>query len=179
MTLAVFFPSLMGFGILVSGALLVADFVHKTLPHRARRRRYRVAVGAHGVVASAAAAAGSALDPPSFLAREFRSRWAYLGSALALGGGAYVAARSGFAAHADSHGVFYESPWAFGLGLGFGIGFGLLAAGALVLAIGHRRLPRVAHRLVAATPVGRIRLPQRDAMTVGSRTRKNEHGGMT
>jgi uncharacterized BrkB/YihY/UPF0761 family membrane protein len=161
MTLAVFFPSLMGFGILVSGALLVADLVHRLLPNRGRRRRHRVVVGAFGVVARTARAAGRELAPPTFLVREFRSRFAYAAAAVLLGGAAALALSSGLAAHADVRGVFYESPWALGLGIGFGIGFGLLSLAGLVLVVGHTKLPRWVHWAVGHSPLGRLRVPAR------------------
>ncbi len=164
MTFAVFFPSLMGFGILVSGALLVADVVHRLLPNGGRRRRYRVVVGAYGVVARTARAAGRELARPTFLVREFRSRFAYAAGAVLLGGAAVLALSSGLAAHADVRGVFYESPWAYGLGIGIGIGFGLLAVAALVLAVGHRKLPSWAHRVVGNSPLGRLRVPPSDTV---------------
>jgi hypothetical protein len=165
MILGVFFPSLMGFGILVSGALLLADVVNRLLPHRGRRRRHRIAVGAHGIVNRAASATGRGLVPPAFLIRQFRNRTAYLAAALVLGVGGVFAFAAGLAAHADVRGVFYRSPWAFGLGVGFGIALGVLALGALVLAVGHRRLPRWVHQIVGHSPLGRLRIPPRGALT--------------
>ncbi len=164
MILGVFFPSLMGFGILVSGALLLADVVNRLLPHRGRRRRHRIAVGAHGIVAGAAAATGRGLAAPPFLIREFRSRTTYLAAALLLGASGAVALAAGLAAHGDVRGVFYRSPWAFGLGVGFGIAFEVLALCALVLAAGHRQLPQWVHWAVGHSLLGRLRVPPRGAI---------------
>lgn len=174
MILAVFFPSLMGFGILVSGALLLADVVNRMLPHRGRRRRHRVVAGAYGIVARAAGATGRSLASPAFLVREFRSRPSYLAAAVLLSGAAVIAIVSGLAAHGDVRGVFYRSPWAFGLGVGFGSAFGVLAAVALVLAIGHRRLPRWVHWVVGNSLLGRLRVPSSGSVLVDSGDRAKE-----
>lgn len=164
MILGVFFPSLMGFGILVSGALLLAEVVNRLLPHRGRRRRHRIAVGAYGIVAQAAAVTGRRLAVPGFLVREFRSRATYLAAAFVLGVGSLTALTSGLAAYRDVRGVFYHSPWAYGLGVGFGVALGLLALGALVLAVGHHRLPRWVHRVVGQSALGRLRVLPRGAI---------------
>ena len=52
--MAVFFPALMGIGILASGTLLLADLVRRLMPNRGHRRRYRIAVGTYGVIAATA-----------------------------------------------------------------------------------------------------------------------------
>ena len=58
MILGVFVPSLMGAGILVSGAILLVDVLRRYLPQSGLHRRHRVAIGAFNVVAGAAAWAG-------------------------------------------------------------------------------------------------------------------------
>jgi hypothetical protein len=160
-TYAVFFPSLMGFGILVSGALLISDLVHRALPNRGRRRRHRVASGMYGVVANAAAAARIDLPPPAFLRRTFRRRWTYGGIALVLIGSGVAAWNIGMAAYNDARGVFFESPWAFGLGFGFGVGLVALGLMAMVLAVAYRRSPWPLRWMVTSSPIGRIEVPAR------------------
>ena len=139
--LAVFFPSLMGFGILVSGALLVSDAVHKLLPHEGRRRRRRIAVGAYGVIAAAARTTGRTLPAPAFLRRCLRSRGEYFGVALLALGGMWLVVVAGSEAHQDAKGLFYESPWIFGLTVGLAIALGLAALLALVYGAVYDRAP--------------------------------------
>ena len=159
MTLAVFFPSLMGFGILVSGALLVSDAVHRMLPNRGRRRRYRIALGAHGVVSHAATVARKPIDPPGFLTRSFRSRMAYLATAVIAVGASSAVVVSGIALYRDDKGVFYESPWISGLTISFAVAFSLMALIAVVLAAGHRRSPLPLRWIVHNTFAGRLEVP--------------------
>ena len=77
MVLAVFFPSLMGVGIIASGAVLLSDLVLRLLPNRGMRRSRRVALGAYGVVAAAAAAAGRTVRRSELLDRVPRRRTVY------------------------------------------------------------------------------------------------------
>ncbi len=72
MTLAVFFPSLMGVGILVSGALLISDSIRRLFPQGSLRRKHNVVVGTYGAVADAVDAAGYHLAEPWFLGRGLR-----------------------------------------------------------------------------------------------------------
>ena len=78
MTRAVFFPSLMGVGILISGALLISDWLRRLLPYGALRRRHNVIVGTYGAIADAVGAAGYHLKEPWFLKRGLRRRWSYI-----------------------------------------------------------------------------------------------------
>lgn len=159
MTLAVFFPSLMGFGILVSGALLVGDLVNKALPRSARRREYRVAAGAYGALVTVASTAGRQVPRPHFLVRTLRARATYGLAALALGGVAVAGWSAPMAAYNDVRGVFHESPWMLGLAIGIAIGFALMALVAVALAAAYRRSPQWLLWLVRSTPVGRIQVP--------------------
>lgn len=159
MMLAVFFPSLMGFGILVSGALLISDAVHKRLPRQGRRRRYRMALGAHGIVAHAAHAAGRTIDPPWFLTRAFRSRIIYLAAGVCCGAAAAAVVATGVALYSDVKGVFYLSPWVYGLTVGFSVAFVLVAVLAGILAAVHRRSPAPLRWLVHTTLAGRLEVP--------------------
>lgn len=159
MTLGVFFPSLMGFGILVSGALIVYDLVHRMLPHETTRRRRRLAVGAHAVVSGIARTAGISFPAPGFLVREPRSRLAYiLGCATTTLLAALVVV-AGSAAYADTKGLFYESPWILGLTIGFGIAIGLVALVLLFLSVMAGRAPQPFQWLIRSSPFGRLRIP--------------------
>jgi hypothetical protein len=159
MILGVFFPSLMGFGILVSGALIIADAVHRVLPNQGKRRRYRLTRGAYGVVAYAAAAAGRPMKPPGFLTRSYRSRLTYLAVSVVSGGTGAVIVTAGTAAYRDVRGVFYESPWISGLTIGFAIALAVVATVGLILAAAHERSPAPFRWLVGTTPAGRLQVP--------------------
>jgi hypothetical protein len=158
-TFAVFFPSLMGFGILVSGALIIADAVHRVLPNQGKRRRYRLASGAYSVVSRSAAAAGRRIEPPDFLMRSYRSRLTYLGVSAISGLAVVVIVSAGTAAYRDVRGLFFESPWISGLTIGFAVACAVVAAVGLVLAAAHRRSPAPLRWLVRTTPAGRLHIP--------------------
>jgi hypothetical protein len=170
--LAVFFPSLMGFGILVSGALLVSDAVHKLLPHEGRRRRRRIAIGAYGVVAAAARTTGRRLPAPAFLRRSMRARGEYFGVALLALGGMWLVIVAGTEAYEDAKGVFHQSPWIYGLTIGFAIALGLVALLAAAYGLLHERAPAPMQWLVAHTVVGRLRIPSPDDAIANLRTER-------
>lgn len=159
MTLAVFFPSLMGVGILVSGALLVSDWMRRVLPHGRIRKQHNVVIGIYGSIADAVDAAGYRLEEPWFLRRGLRSRSIYFGVATVLLTLGMASMWIGVEFFNDQKGLFYRSPWA--TGLGYGIGGAALAGAALSLAIGvvYQALPGFMKRLVRETSLGKIILP--------------------
>ena len=159
MIIAVFFPSLMGVGILISGALLISDWIRKLFPQGHLRREHNVVVGTYGSVADAVDAAGYRLQEPWFLRRGLRERSTYLfwAALLALAGAASIWV--GIEFFRDPLGLFYESPWAIGLGYGFGAAFIVAALLCLSVAITYRSTPRLLMRLVTDTALGRIILP--------------------
>ncbi|RPI24765.1 MAG: hypothetical protein EHM57_02355 [Actinobacteria bacterium] len=171
MVLAVFFPSLMGVGIIASGAVLVSDALRRLFPNRGRRRRHRVAVGAYGVVALAAAAAGQDVQRSGLLDRVPRRRAAYALLAVSAAGTATLIAAACAAAYADPLGLFYRSPWMIGIGTGFGAALGVLALLLAVLSALGRRLPAPMARLVATTSLGRLQIPPEAVPTI-ERTRR-------
>lgn len=160
-TVAVFFPALMGIGILASGTLLLADLIRRLMPNRGQRRRYRIAVGTYGVIAATARTAGTQLEPPAFLTRRRRNRGTYLLVVAVAVGLGIVALASGLAAYRDSLGVFYQSPWAMGLGIGVSSALFLVALVALALAATRSPGPRSLTWIVEHSPYGRITVPER------------------
>jgi len=159
MTFAVFFPSLMGVGILISGALLVSDWMRKMLPHGRIRKRHNVVIGIYGSIADAVEAAGYRLDEPWFLSRGLRRRWIYIAIAATLTAVGITSIWAGVEFFNDSKGLFYRSPWA--TGLGYGVGAAAFCGAALCLTIGvvYRALPKPLRRLVEETSLGKIILP--------------------
>lgn len=159
MTLAVFFPSLMGIGIIVSGALLLSDQIRSLFPSSGRRRRHRIVVGTYGAIGNAVEAAGYRLDPPWFVNRDRRSRAAYVAIAAAMIVGAILSIWSGHRLFDDPLGVFYRSPWAVGIGYGIAAAFFLIAVLHALVAIAYRAPPRPLRYLIHQTTLGRIVLP--------------------
>ncbi len=159
MTLAVFFPSLMGVGILISGALLLSDWVRRLLPRGTVRRKHHVVVGTYGAIAETVDAAGYHLAEPWFLTRGLRERRTYLLTAVVLAAGGVGAIWGGLLFFDDPLGLFYRSPWAVGIGYGVGAGLLLLALLCAFLGVAYRSTPRFMMRLVTDTSLGRIILP--------------------
>ena len=121
MIVAVFFPSLMGVGIIISGTLLVSDWVRTLLPKGSLRRKHNVVVGTYGVVGDAVDAAGYHLSEPWFINRGLRQRSTYLVITAVTIAGGIGAIWSGLLFFDDPLGLFYRSPWAIGIGYGVGI----------------------------------------------------------
>lgn len=159
MTLSVFFPSLMGVGIIVSGALLMFDWLRRLFPRGQIRRRHSVAVGAFGAVTDAIAAAGYRLIEPSFLHRGFRRRRTYLLIATTAVVVAAAAIWAGLALYNDPKGLFFRSPWVIGIGYGVGTAAVLAALLMMAIALWHTRSPGWLRRLVEKTSLGRYVLP--------------------
>jgi hypothetical protein len=168
-TFGVFFPALMGAGILVSGVVLISDVVRRLLPNRGQRRRYRVALGTYGVIARVALTVGVHMDPPEFLTRRLRARWVYLVTAAVCVGAGAAGLWVGIDAFEDSLGVFYRSPWAIGLGVGFFVALLLVAAMALTLAVFRSSRSPAINWVVVHSPYGQISVPQRVTVELGIR----------
>jgi hypothetical protein len=166
-TFGVFFPALMGAGILVSGVILLSDVMRRLMPNRGQRRRYRVAMGTFGVIARTAATVGVRIDPPEFLTRVLRTRSAYAVTAALCVGIGSAALWTGIDAFEDAHGVFYRSPWAIGLGVVIFVAFGLTAAMALTLTVVRSSRSAAVTWVVEHSPYGRISVPQRVAVDPG------------
>ena len=162
MSFAVFFPSLMGVGILVSGALLLSDLIRRLLPTRGLHRRHRVAMGTFGVVSDAATWTGKPLSAGELLDRAPRSRftyaiWTVMSAAIA------VTVPAGLTiAYRDELGLFHRSPWMVGLGTAGGILFGLLTLLLVAVTVcAGRRCGPVAW-LIGHTVLGRLQVPDEE-----------------
>lgn len=159
MITAVFFPSLMGVGIIVSAALLLSDWIRRLFPQGRLRRQHDVVVGTYGAITDAIHAAGYQLVEPHFLRRGLRRRRTYLAVAFLatmLGG---VSLQGGLAFYNDPRGLFFRNPWAIGIGYGVAAAALAVAILCLVVAIWYRRLPRPLQTLVEQTSLGRYLLP--------------------
>lgn len=159
MMLAVFFPSLMGVGIIVSGALLISDWLRRLLPHSGLRRHHNVVVGAFGTVSGAVNAAGYHLPEPWFLERGLRRRSTYVLLCIALGLAGAGAIWAGIRLDANLSGFLSEDWWMIGIGGAVGGVLLLDAVICLTIAMRYGSLPDVVRRLVATTSLGRIVLP--------------------
>lgn len=154
--LAVFVPGLMGAGILLSGALLLADGVRRLMPNLGARRRLAVTRAVHSVVGQAAKAAGYTITERRPLLRRPRPRGVYLSVGVGLATAGVLAIRTGLAAYRDPNATLHLNPWAIALGDIAGIALLILALGSLTLAVFTGRHPRFLQRLVATTAVGRL-----------------------
>lgn len=152
-------PALMGVGMIVSGALVVADFVRKLFPSRGVHRKQQIARGAHGVVASVARAAGYEVEGPLFYRRGFRSRLAYLGSALVAAGIAVAVLALGIVTVSNQESQLHENGVLLGIAVAVGAAFGLLSLQLLFFAIVHERSFAAGRLLVATTWFGRPLTP--------------------
>lgn len=157
--IAVFFPSLMGIGIIISGTLLISDWLRRLFPRSNLRRKHNVVVGTYGAVGDAIEAAGYHLDEPWFIHRWLRSRPAYLGIAAGCITLGMTSIWAGHRLFDDPLGLFYRSPWATGIGYGVAAALFLIAAICLALTIWYRSPPPSLAYLVRETTLGRIVLP--------------------
>ena len=157
--IGVFFPSLMGVGIIISGTLLVSDWLRRLFPRSYVRRKHNVVVGTYGAVGDAVDAAGYHLSEPWFISRGLRRRGTYLGLAAIGLLAAWLSVWAGHRFFDDPLGLFYRSPWAIGIGYGVGAALLLLAILCLIVATAYRSLPRPLLYLVEQTSLGRIVLP--------------------
>lgn len=158
--LAVFFPSLMGVGILVSGALLVADLLRKYVPQGDLRRRHGVALATYQIVQRAATWADGDVSPGDLLERAPRRSMTYAAWAIGAITIGVAIPISAAAAYRDDLGVFYASPWMVGLGIA-GAAAGALAAVVLLgLCFRRVRSRRAVGWIVAHTVLGRLQVPE-------------------
>jgi hypothetical protein len=159
MIIAVFFPSLMGVGIIISGTLLVSDWLRKLFPKSNVRRKHNVVVGTYGAVGDAIDAAGYHLSEPWFISRGPRRRSTYALIAVLTTAAGLLSIWGGHQFFDDPLGLFYRSPWAVGIGYGVGAALFLLAIICLAIAAFYRRPLRPLAYLIRETSLGRIVLP--------------------
>lgn len=159
MMIGVFVPSLMGVGILVSGAILLGDLVRRHLPQGGLRRRHRVAMGTFAVVSEAGSWVERSVSAGDLLDRAPRHRSTYAAWALACAIAGVIVPAGLMAAHRDELGLFHESPWMIGLSIAAAIVAGVLLV--VIVAVGilaGQPVPPIAW-LVAHTPIGRLQVP--------------------
>jgi hypothetical protein len=127
----VFVPALMAVGILVSGAVVAAEWVAGLLPSRAIRRRQAVAHDALGTVARVADVIDADVSLFSFAQRQARARRAYVFAAIVFAGLGLLTVRFGVDMYVDPLGWLYDDEWM--LVVGYGIGGFLLLIGLVSL----------------------------------------------
>lgn len=152
-------PALMGVGMIVSGALVIGDFVRKLFPSRGVHRKQQIARGAHGVVANVARAAGYQVEAPGFYRRGFRNRTTYLISALVAAAIAVGVVLYGFDVASDEASQLHQNGMIIGIAVAVGAAFGLLALQLLFFAVVYKRSFAAARLLVATTWFGRPLIP--------------------
>jgi phosphohistidine swiveling domain-containing protein/urease gamma subunit len=159
--LGVFIPGLMGAGILISILLVLADGARKIIPSSGDRKRAEIALGVYGIVSGAAHAAGRDVSPSARPHHDLRSRWAFALLAAASIMFGVLAFRGGVDLH-QSQGTLEGNGWPLASGIGLAITAFLFAMPAILVALLYNRIPGPVRRLVAATPMGRLRPPPDD-----------------
>jgi hypothetical protein len=157
-TLGVFLPGLMGAGVLLSAVILIADAVRRLLPSGSERRSAEVARGVDGLVVRAARAGGRPIAERVGPWRDLRSRTFYALLATFSAMAAAVLINGGVAIYTGEGGLA-GNPWPLGWGVGVGATLGLVSLGATLVSTVHDRLPPTVRRIVAGSPIGRLRAP--------------------
>jgi hypothetical protein len=159
---AVFFPALMAVGILVSGAMIVGDWVSALLPSREARRRQVVTRRALALVRRIAATTGSEVVALPIAARVARARRFYLVVAVVCASLGALAVRYGEVLYQDPLGWLRDNPWTLALGYGFGGTLLVIGVITLVPAAVTLQSGRVVRALVEHTWLGKPALPPQD-----------------
>lgn len=154
--IAVFVPSLMGVGLLVSVGIVVADLARRFLPGTAARRlraRHRRALALVTPLADALGRAPPELPPMS---RTKRHRLTYIVVAfVAAALSVYVSV--GATANYLREGGYVEGLlWLEVLSLAASTAFLMVSAVAVLVVLRYDSLPRWTSRLVRATPLGAL-----------------------
>jgi hypothetical protein len=160
--LGVFVPALMAVGILVSGAVVAAEWISGLFPARAVRREQQITDAALGVVARVARAIDADVSVFAIERREARARRVYVIAAGAFAALGFVTVRFGVDMYFDPLGWLYENEWI--LGIGYGVG-GLLVVVAVIslipAAVSLQSAP-VVRALIRHTWLGKPAAPPHD-----------------
>lgn len=159
---AVFLPALMAVGILVSGAIIVADWISGLLPSREVRRRQMVTRHALAVVRRIAATTGAEVAVLPLAQRVARARRFYLIAAGAFAALGVLTVRFGEDLYSEPFGWLEANPWTLALGYGLGGFLVGLAVVTLVPAVATLQSGRVVRALVEHTWLGKPALPPED-----------------
>ena len=159
MIFGVFVPSLIGVGILVSGAILLVDLLRRYLPQGGLRRRHDVAMGAFHVVEEAARWSGRTVSAGELLERAPRNRLTYMAWGTVCAVGAIAAPHAFIAAYHDELGLFDESVWMVVLSLAAAIGLGIAAVILFAVAVLASSSHGPIRWLVTNTVIGRLQVP--------------------
>lgn len=155
--LGVFVPGLMGAGLLVSMAMLLADGFRRLVPSRGRRAWAAALVRrARGRVEDLRSVSTGAVAVPWRPRRVPRGRLSSLAWGVALAGLAVAAVAGSVAIYHGKEGVLSDRGWTLAGGFLLGAPLGLLALVAIVSAALGRARPGWLARLSAAGPLGRL-----------------------
>ena len=169
--LAVFVPALMAVGVLVSGAVVAAEWISGLMPSRAVRREQQNALDALGAVAQVAAAIDADLTLFEIPRREVRARRVYVAAAAVFAVLGLVTVRFGLDMYLDPLGWLYDDEWM--LVVGYGIGGVLLLIGLISLipaAVSLQSAP-VVRALIRRTWLGKPSRPPDDPhLLIGEET---------
>jgi hypothetical protein len=160
--LAVFVPALMAVGILVSGAVVAAEWVSGLVPSRAVRREQQLTDAALGVVARVARAVDADVSVFAIERREARTRRTYVVAAVLFAAVGLITVRFGVDMYFDPLGWLHDNPWTLVIGYGFGGFLVLVALISLIPAALSLQSAPVVRALIRHTWLGKPAAPPHD-----------------
>ena len=168
---AVFVPALMTVGILISGAVVAAQWVSGLFPARSVRRQQQITREALGTVARVAEPIDADVAPFSIPQRAARARRAYVIAAAVFAGLGLLAVRFGLDMYLDPLGWLYDDEWMLVVGYGIGGFLLLVALVSLIPAAVSLQSVRVVRALIERTWLGKpVMPPQNPKVLVGNET---------
>lgn len=162
MTVGVFVPALMAVGLLVSGAIVIFDWVSALLPSRSAWRRQQIARDALGVVSRVAAASGVDVQTLPIRRRVQRDRIVYVGFFCLFGVLGMLLVQFGEDLYEEPIGLLHANPWSLAIGYGIGGTFLLVAVVSLIPALVTLQRGKVVRALVESTWLGKPAAPPDD-----------------
>jgi hypothetical protein len=160
--LGVFFPALMGVGILVSGAVLVMDWVKKLLPSGGVRRQHRIVTTGRNLAFQIAVTAGHEVNRPPIPKRVWRATTTYLAAAGVFTTAGVFLAAAAFQSNDIAGRHLYRSVWMEALGIMALSFFGLLVLAVLLPVFVRPGKSPAVNWLVSETAVGKLVPPPSD-----------------
>jgi hypothetical protein len=169
--LGVFVPALMAVGILISGAVVAAQWVAGLFPSRSVRRRQQITRDALGTVARVAERIGADVAPFSIPQRAARARRVYVIAAVFVAGLGLLTVRFGLDLYLDPLSLLYDDEWMLVVGYGIGGFLLLVALVSLIPAAVSLQAVRVVRSLIERTWLGKpVMPPENPKVLIGNET---------
>lgn len=167
----VFVPALMTVGILISGAVVAAQWMAGLFPSRSVRRHQQITREALGTVARVAEPIDADVAPFSIPQRAARARRVYVVAAAVFAGLGLLAVQFGLDMYLDPLGWLYDDEWMLVVGYGVGGFLLLVALVSLIPAAVSLQSVRVVRALIERTWLGKpVMPPENPEVLVGNET---------